>query len=60
MSGRGHSLPFINSSRGGCWVVLVLGDGGEVTWQSMGLGDMVSSGQGAVVILGNGGAVTWR
>ena len=26
----------------------------------MGLGDVVSSGQGAVVILGDGGAVTWR
>ena len=45
-SGGGHSLPFVNGGHGGCQVVVVLGDGGAVTWWSMGLGDVASSGQG--------------
>ena len=51
-AGGGHWSPFID---GGCRVVVILGDGGVVMWQSMGLGEVVSSGQGAVVVLGNGG-----
>ena len=60
--GRGgrHSSPFVNGGHGGCQVIVILGDGRAVTRRWMGLGDMVSSGQGAVVVLGDGGAVTWR
>ena len=53
--GGGCSLPFVDGGHGGCQVVVILGDGGVVMWRSMGLGEVVSSGQGAVVVLGDGG-----
>ena len=31
------------------WATVVLGDGGAVTWQSMGGGDVVTSGQGGLL-----------
>ena len=45
-SGGGRSSPFVNGGCGRCQVIVILGDGGAVTWQSMGLGDVASSGQG--------------
>ena len=47
-TGGGHSSPSING--GGCQVVVILGDGGAVTWQSMGSHHMVTSGKGGPLL----------